>query len=120
MFSGALAASTSASKPASKPAAIPPNPVSPSPGPATPFAQPQMHYYENPMTGHVLASPLPPDHPEMQCLQAGGHVAGATRWGILGVLAAVFWFPLGIGLCLLDRRVVCRRCGVILDGGLSC
>ena len=49
-----------------------------------------MHHYQHPGTGHVITSPLPPDHPEMQCLQAGGHVAGATRWGILGVLAAVF------------------------------
>lgn len=36
----------------------------------------------------------------------------------LGMLAAVFWFPLGIGLCLLDRRTRCARCGLMIDNGL--
>lgn len=35
-----------------------------------------------------------------------------------GVLAAVFWFPLGVGLCLLDRQVKCRRCGAIVEPGI--
>lgn len=35
-----------------------------------------------------------------------------------GVLAAIVWFPLGIGLCLLDRRVRCQRCGESLEDGL--
>jgi len=36
----------------------------------------------------------------------------------LGVLAAIIWFPLGIALCLLDRRVRCERCGETLEDGL--
>lgn len=67
----------------------------------------------------MISTTLPPDHPEMICLQAGEHVRH-TRFGLLGVLAAVFWFPLGIGLCLLDRRIVCKRCGRVIDDGFSC
>jgi hypothetical protein len=36
----------------------------------------------------------------------------------LGVIAAIVWFPLGIGLCLLDRRVQCKRCGEAIEEGL--
>ncbi|KIP08421.1 hypothetical protein PHLGIDRAFT_18938 [Phlebiopsis gigantea 11061_1 CR5-6] len=75
-----------------------------------------VYNYVNPTNGDVVSSLLPPDHPEMVCLQQG-HLPH-TRYGILGVLAAVFWFPLGIGLCLLDRRVKCGRCGRIIDDGL--
>ncbi|KAJ7282914.1 hypothetical protein C8J57DRAFT_1296960 [Mycena rebaudengoi] len=78
---------------------------------------PIVYHYTNPMTGEHVASLLPPDHPEMVCLQAGEHVP-YTNYGLLGILAAVFWFPLGIGLCLLDRRVKCSRCGRSIDEGL--
>ncbi|KAI5119816.1 hypothetical protein M0805_006949 [Coniferiporia weirii] len=78
-----------------------------------------VHHYQHPVTGHTIGTVLPPDHPEMLCLQEGRHIR-ASRFGILGILAAVFWFPLGIGLCLLDRRVVCTRCGNVIDGGISC
>ncbi|KAF5386244.1 hypothetical protein D9615_002657 [Tricholomella constricta] len=78
---------------------------------------PRVHHYVNPSTGEHVASLLPPDHPEMMCLQAGMHVP-QTKYGVLGILAAVFWFPLGIGLCILDRRVKCTRCGAILNDGL--
>ena len=105
---------------------------------------PVVYHYMNPMTHENVASLLPPNHPEMVCLQAGQHVP-KTRYGILGafllfvlfcslhcpsfpctylcckypgILAAVFWFPLGIGLCLLDRRVRCTRCGLHIDDGL--
>ena len=37
---------------------------------------------------------------------------------LLGVIAAIVWFPLGIGLCLLDRRVHCKRCGESIEDGL--
>ncbi len=30
----------------------------------------------------------------------------------------VFWLPLGIGLCLLDRRIRCHRCGIALEKGI--
>ncbi|KDR74975.1 hypothetical protein GALMADRAFT_518565 [Galerina marginata CBS 339.88] len=78
---------------------------------------PTVYSYMNPRTGEHIASLLPPDHPEMICLQAGSHVPH-TQYGLLGILAAVFWFPLGIGLCLLDRRVRCTRCGLTIDNGV--
>ncbi|KAF8070026.1 hypothetical protein FPV67DRAFT_1485882 [Lyophyllum atratum] len=78
---------------------------------------PMVHHYVNPATGEHVASLLPPNHPEMVCLQAGMHKP-QTKYGLLGVLAAVFWFPLGIGLCLLDRRVQCTRCGAMLNDGI--
>ncbi|KAI0663574.1 hypothetical protein C8Q70DRAFT_950956 [Cubamyces menziesii] len=76
-----------------------------------------VYNYINPTTGERIVSLLPPDHPQMVCLQQGGHVP-RSKYGILGVLAAIFWFPLGIGLCLLDRKVYCERCGVIIDEGV--
>ena len=39
-------------------------------------------------------------------------------FSLSGILAAVFWFPFGIGLCLLDRRVRCHRCGLIIEDGV--
>ncbi|KZS98601.1 hypothetical protein SISNIDRAFT_448881 [Sistotremastrum niveocremeum HHB9708] len=89
-------------------------PVVNSPHPSMPFAT--VYYYVHPVTGERISSLLPPDHPEMVCLQQGGHVPH-TRFGILGVLAAIIWFPLGIGLCLLDRRVRCERCGYMIEDG---
>ena len=109
-------------------------PLPPTMGPTMPATT--VYNYVNPATHEVVSSLLPPDHPQMVCLQQG-HVPH-TRYGVLGksycscfllrnandmsagVLAAVFWFPLGIGLCLLDRRVQCRRCGMIVDDGISC
>ncbi|KAK7005760.1 hypothetical protein R3P38DRAFT_3039467 [Favolaschia claudopus] len=78
---------------------------------------PVVYHYDNPLTGEHVASLLPPNHPEMICLQAGEHVA-STHYGLLGILAAVFWFPLGVGLCLLDRRVKCSRCGRTIEDGI--
>ncbi|EGO00186.1 hypothetical protein SERLA73DRAFT_180631 [Serpula lacrymans var. lacrymans S7.3] len=82
-------------------------------------AMPQttVFHYTNPNTGEQVASLLPPGHPEMVCLQQGGHIS-ETKYGILGILAAIVWFPLGIGLCLLDRRVKCKRCGYVIDDGM--
>ncbi|RPD59954.1 hypothetical protein L226DRAFT_546123 [Lentinus tigrinus ALCF2SS1-7] len=76
-----------------------------------------VYNYVNPMTGERIVSLLPPDHPQMVCLQQGGHIT-ESKFGILGILAAIIWFPLGIGLCLLDRKVYCKRCGAILDDGM--
>ncbi|KAF9533358.1 hypothetical protein CPB83DRAFT_805236 [Crepidotus variabilis] len=78
---------------------------------------PRVYNYVNPRTGERVVSLLPPDHPEMICLQAGQHVT-RTDYGILGILAAIIWFPLGIGLCLLDKRVKCQRCGLVLENGV--
>lgn len=72
----------------------------------------------------------------MICLQAGEHVPqtnygilgesllslfpcpAVVLTGIIGLLAAVFWFPLGIGLCLIDKKVKCSRCGITIDEGV--
>ncbi|KAI0789127.1 hypothetical protein C8Q75DRAFT_766578 [Abortiporus biennis] len=75
-----------------------------------------VYNYVNPVTHEHVVSLLPPNHPQMICLQEGRHVT-ETKYGLLGILAAIFWFPLGIGLCLLDRKVKCTRCGMILDEG---
>ncbi|KAJ7772635.1 hypothetical protein DFH07DRAFT_802623 [Mycena maculata] len=99
--------------------AIPPVPVM-NAGPSyvpNPAQNPVVYHYDNPITGEHVVSLLPPDHPEMLCLQAGEHVP-QTHYGLLGILAAVFWFPLGVGLCLLDRRVKCGRCGRVIEDGL--
>ncbi|KAI0358363.1 hypothetical protein OH77DRAFT_1587439 [Trametes cingulata] len=76
-----------------------------------------VYNYINPNTGERIVSLLPPDHPQMICLQQGEHIAH-SKFGILGILAAIFWFPLGVGVCLLDRKVYCERCGVMLDEGV--
>ncbi|KAH9987027.1 hypothetical protein BJV74DRAFT_885765 [Russula compacta] len=80
-------------------------------------SEPTVYYYHDPRTGQRIASLLPPDHPQMVCLQSGAHVP-ETRYGCLGLLAAIVWFPLGIGICLLDRRVRCERCGESLEDGI--
>lgn len=80
---------------------------------------PMVYHYQSDATGHQITTFLPPDHPEMICLQEGRHIK-ETKYGLLGVLAAVFWFPLGVGLCILDRRVRCRRCGQSINDGLAC
>ncbi|KAJ3773332.1 hypothetical protein FB446DRAFT_733287 [Lentinula raphanica] len=80
-------------------------------------SSPVLYHYRNPITQETVVSLLPPDHPEMICLQSGEHDT-QTNFGILGILAAVFWFPLGVGLCLLDRRVKCRRCGQVIEDGM--
>ncbi|TFY65729.1 hypothetical protein EVG20_g5348 [Dentipellis fragilis] len=85
--------------------------------PSAGVGSPMVYHYQNPITGDHVASLLPPDHPEMICLQEGAHVR-QSRFGLLGVIAAVVWFPLGVGLCLLDRRVQCKRCGKVIEDGL--
>ncbi|KAG1777821.1 hypothetical protein EV702DRAFT_1101138 [Suillus placidus] len=100
-----------------QPSSIPPPTVMSVHTRTTPMMQPTVYHYQNPLTGEHIASLLPPDHPEMICLQQGGHV-NQTKFGILGILAAIVWFPLGIGLCLLDRRVKCKRCGLVIDDGI--
>ncbi|KAK1230484.1 hypothetical protein PQX77_006412 [Marasmius sp. AFHP31] len=43
-----------------------------------------VYHYTNPLTGDRVASLLPPDHPEMVCLQSGKHVHESS-FGILGM-----------------------------------
>ncbi|KAF9501645.1 hypothetical protein BDN71DRAFT_1438231 [Pleurotus eryngii] len=76
---------------------------------------PLVHQYRGP-NGEILYGLLPPNHPEMICLQQGHD--GKTQYGVLGLLAAIFWFPLGIGLCMLDSKVKCRRCQKVIDEGI--
>ena len=97
---------------------------------------PTVYNYINPLTGERVVSLLPPNHPEMICLQSGVHIPH-THYGLIGesmfifwhhrsptkipsqgVLVAIFWFPLGIGLCLLDKRVKCERCGLLIEDGV--
>jgi len=91
-------------------------PVAPK-GPAMPSTS--GYHYTNPVNQDHIISMLPPDHPQMICLQQGSHVR-ETKFGILGIIAAVVWFPLGIALCLIDRRVRCKRCGMILQDHTIC
>ncbi|TDL26188.1 hypothetical protein BD410DRAFT_784252 [Rickenella mellea] len=85
-------------------------------GPSS-YPSPMVYHYQNPMTGEHVTSLLPPNHPEMICLQEGRHIR-EVRYGLVGILTAIFWFPIGIGLCLLDRRVRCTRCGLHIEDGL--
>ncbi|TRM69381.1 hypothetical protein BD626DRAFT_563137 [Schizophyllum amplum] len=80
-------------------------------------SQPRVYYYMDPVSGDQVASLLPPDHPQMICLREGQHVT-KTQYGLLGLVAAILWFPLGIGLCLVDRKTTCVRCGAVLHNGV--
>ncbi|KAF9516200.1 hypothetical protein BS47DRAFT_1341144 [Hydnum rufescens UP504] len=103
----------------------------PLPGSSSPFAphaaagshtNPEgvtLYHYRNPRTLQTITTHLPPTHPAMQCLQQGAHVPGPTHWGILGLLSALFCFPIGVVLCFVDRSVVCDRCGEVLSSGIS-
>lgn len=46
---------------------------------------PVLYHYRNPLTQDTVVSLLPPDHPEMICLQSGEHIT-QTKFGILGKL----------------------------------
>ncbi|KAG2135454.1 hypothetical protein DEU56DRAFT_807108 [Suillus clintonianus] len=108
----------STSNGAANPPTMPPNTVTPFHARPMPKMQdPTIYHYQNPLTGEQIASLLPPNHPEMICLQQGGHTT-ETKFGILGILLAIVWFPLGISCCLLDRRVICTRCGKVIDHGM--
>jgi hypothetical protein len=69
---------------------VPPAPSAPmvpttatSPGGAGPSSPTHVYHYVNAATGDHVASLLPPDHPQMRCLQEGRHVT-QTRYGVLG------------------------------------
>jgi len=40
--------------------------------------------------------------------------ASADAILLVGIIAAIVWFPFGIGLCILDRTVTCKRCGAVV------
>jgi len=71
-----------------------------------------LYHSIDPFTNKVVDSPLPPDHPVMQCIH-DGHVPH-SRFGIGGVVAAVLLFPLGFWKLMADREVSCIRCGMTL------
>jgi len=48
------------------------------------FNSPNVYHYVNPSTSEHITSLLPPDHPEMICLQSG-HLT-ETKFGLLGML----------------------------------
>jgi hypothetical protein len=75
-----------------------------------------IYHYTDPTTGDVIPSLLPQDHPEVQCLQSGGHIK-RTRFGPLGIAAAILWFPFGVVAMWKDRTVSCSSCHTILKGG---
>jgi hypothetical protein len=75
-----------------------------------------IYHYTDPITGEVISSLLPLDHPEILCLQSGGHIEH-TRFGPLGIAAAVLWFPFGVVAMWKDRTVSCSRCHRVLKGG---
>lgn len=54
------------------------------PGPGVPsMPQTRVYHYVNPSNGNHVTSLLPPDHPEMVCMQRGSHVE-ETKFGLLG------------------------------------
>lgn len=53
------------------------------PGPVPSMNMPTVYNYVHPVTKRHIATLLPPDHPEMVCLQQGAHVP-QTRYGLLG------------------------------------
>ncbi|GBE81017.1 hypothetical protein BKA93DRAFT_860920 [Sparassis latifolia] len=99
---------------------VSPEQTSQQPNASTPQvpSMPTVYNYVNPITQEHIVSLLPPDHPQMICLQEGRHIPDG-RFGLLGVLAAIFWFPAGIICCMLDRHVRCKRCGVVLSSGIT-
>lgn len=76
-----LPISDKGARPVRQPSTPPVSAVHNRPAPMT--QQPVVYHYQNPTTGEHLASLLPPDHPEMVCLQQGGHL-NETKFGILG------------------------------------
>ena len=72
--------------PASIPSPMAFNYISPEPSHTTqPLStpSPMVYNYINPVSGERVVSLLPPNHPEMICLQSGSHVPH-TRFGLLG------------------------------------
>ena len=99
-YNGSVLIGATDAGPSSSPAKVQPAPAQPmSQKPGYPYdggyhqfqsqtmdmnAQPPVpvYRYQHPITGHIITSCLPPDHPEMICLQQG-HVT-ETRYGLLG------------------------------------
>jgi hypothetical protein len=52
-----------------------------------------VYHYVNPQTNEHVASLLSPDHPEMICLQAGGHIP-QVKFGILGAFRFFIFYTI--------------------------
>jgi hypothetical protein len=55
----------------------------------------RVYRYQHPVTGDVITSLLPPDHPQMVCLQEGRHM-GSTSFGLIGA-----WISRCYAMCVL-------------------
>lgn len=90
-----------------------------------------VYYYQDPRTGQRVASLLPPDHPQMVCLQSGEHVP-ETRYGFLGASyfytltyctwahdCALYWQALLRRLCGSPLASVCVYSIVVSDANAA-
>jgi hypothetical protein len=62
-----------------------------------------VHHYVNPLTGEHVVSVLPPNHPEMVCLQEGRHIK-RTRFGLLGMSLVIYDFHMTLLILEGSRR----------------
>lgn len=104
-------------QPLPQPAPMPMISMHNTPVPTTQAGPVTVYHYIHPVTQQRVDSLLPPSHPEMQCLQHG-HIP-RTRFGVAGILAAIFWFPLGLGCLLIDKDTRCERCKKVISGRLG-
>lgn len=72
--------------------------------------------YASPPPNQVVLVPVNNAMNPLALCQQKGHEP-MTNYGTLGILSAIFCFPVGIICCLLDQRTMCRRCGTVLSAG---
>ncbi|KAG8813600.1 hypothetical protein FRC19_002325 [Serendipita sp. 401] len=70
------------------------------------------YIWRHPITNETYDTGLPHDHPDVHCLESG-HIP-RTRYGLVGILSTIFWFPLGLLVMMHDRSVECERCSRVL------
>ncbi|KIL66356.1 hypothetical protein M378DRAFT_160771 [Amanita muscaria Koide BX008] len=91
--------------PSSSPSSSPPPPPPPLPPPPPPVPAP----------GTGIPSAGVYFDPYAVCREKGHEPK--KSFGILGIIAAIVFFPIGLLCCFLDRWTVCRRCGATLAKG---
>ncbi|KAG8863558.1 hypothetical protein FRB96_008298 [Tulasnella sp. 330] len=75
--------------------------------------QPPMGY------GGAVGQPMPMMYGvtlDQQCAQQG-HII-TSRFGIVGILSAIFLFPCGIIVCFMDQTEKCERCHQVFKHGI--
>ncbi|KAG8830319.1 hypothetical protein FRC17_005076 [Serendipita sp. 399] len=72
----------------------------------------ETYIWTHPITHETYDTGLPFDHPDVQCLQSG-HLP-RTRYGLVGILSTIFWFPFGLLVMMHDKSVECKRCSRVL------